>query len=163
MKSIRELNDQREKDGLPPFKSYNLQLADGRELSVDATSEEHAKAIGREQGGNVGVLSVKENMDPDSGKADDADDADDDTFTPVDSSDITDDQSTTPEGTPATGLDADPSGVVSEQGQDADAITNDPTPLGGDGLPFGSQSSAAPDHDTADDQEPGASASLDDA
>ena len=128
MASIRDTNEQREADGLPPLKSYNLQLADGRELTVDAESEDQAKLLGREQGGNVGVLSVEENTDPDSGTATDADDAE--TVATTD-----------PEFDPrpeSTGLDASPDGIIAETPTDAGAVINDTpadAPLGPDGLP----------------------------
>lgn len=109
MASIRDTNEQREAEGLPPFKSYNLQLADGRALTVDAESEEHAKLLGREQGGNVGVLSVKENTDPD-GDAGDTANEPDSSFDPR------------PE---STGLDASPDGIIAETPTDEGAVIND--------------------------------------
>jgi hypothetical protein len=142
--SIRDTNDQREAEGLPPLKSYNLQLADGRELTVDATDEDQAKLLGREQGGNVGVLSVEENTDPDSGKATDADDAetvegdgDAVTFTDAETVGTTDPEAfdSRPE---STGLDASPDGIIAETPTDEGAVINDTpadAPLGPDGLP----------------------------
>jgi len=70
--SIRDDNDE--------YQSYNVTLADGRTLSVDSTSEESARRLAREQGGNVGVLSVELNESPDAEPDDD--DAPDD-VTPV--------------------------------------------------------------------------------
>lgn len=64
MASIRDENDE--------YQSYNIMLADGRTLSVDATSEESARRLAREQGGNVGVLSVELNDSPDADTSDDA-------------------------------------------------------------------------------------------
>lgn len=55
--------------------SFEVGMADGRTITVDAPDEDTAKAVAREQGGNVGVLSAKEIKSPDKAKpTDDGDD-----------------------------------------------------------------------------------------
>lgn len=40
--------------------AFSVTLADGRNVTVNARDEDTARALAREQGGNVGVLSVEE-------------------------------------------------------------------------------------------------------
>jgi len=48
--------------------SFEVGMADGRTITVDAPDEQTARLVAREQGGNVGVLSAKKVGNPDKSK-----------------------------------------------------------------------------------------------
>lgn len=88
------------------LQAFSGTLADGRPITVNARDEETARALMREQGGTVGVLSVEAGA----GDADMASDEDAPEFFDPDGATFRDAQAPQDDG--RSGTDASPSGVV---------------------------------------------------
>lgn len=120
------MTDEQIKDAVTgeQLSAFNVQMADGRQATVTARDADTARAVAREQHGNVGVLSV-ESADT----TDEPNTADDSvTFTPSADADIS-------------GPDDDSEFVADDNGEPTNPVVND---AGQVSTPQGSTSNDVP-------------------